>query len=755
MPKIRNFLRQIPDTSLRDVGTGIGKMLYRSSRPFAIRELAREAGVSADSMGKILTALSSKAYDQVGATEVTAQLGLSLADQSEQNRQILARLYETSPWVFICTDYIASRLSTIPLRIYRAIAFEDGQEVLENEDDSPVGRMFRWVNPYQSPQEFIEEVASWRLICGEAFVVFAEPGPFTPAGIPAEMYCLMSPFVDKMTTKEGGVVGYRYRVSGPTQVFHHSRVWRVGSFSPAGRWRGQGTPAAGYEVIQTDAALRRYNRRLIQDGVHLAGVLETDNEDLSPDEAMKIRKEFEATYGNRSATSNVAVLWGGLRFSPQTIMQKDMMMVEQRTADRDEICGLFGLKPELLTDKFSNKATAETTRRMAYEDVILGKHGKALESSLSSTALMLFDPNLRARFDASGVPAMQTGEGEKSEIGERLIRSGQMTINEVRSRIHGLPPIDGIEGDVPLINGMPIAAALGGGPDAVSNGKFVQGTVAGNLVKSASALVTVTKASDAAYQIAFDNLMAASEANGQRVLRLSYRNIEQEIIKAIPSISSESELLDALQSIYMRDGRVEVSGALIDAVRQSADQSVAMHLEQMALRGAFQVKPTRALQRLASQESRIKEMMGRRFPDLRATLTEGMQAGDSEAAIRRRVNEFFGGLRNNTLTVARTETLPAVNGSAIDVGVAARKAGVVVESEWRTNGDELVRRPPDSKFNHFAANGQRIIPGEQMFTIGGEHLEYPGDSWNGASPGNTIGCRCGIRNRVIEQGDQR
>lgn len=64
-----------------------------------------------------------------------------------------------------------------------------------------------------------------------------------------------------------------------------------------------------------------------------------------------------------------------------------------------------------------------------------------------------------------------------------------------------------------------------------------------------------------------------------------------------------------------------------------------------------------------------------------------------------------------------------------------------IEKEWVTAGDEVVRHPPDSNFNHVAADGQlRDI--DKPFEVSGQLLRIPGDTSLGASLGNIMRCRC-------------
>ena len=64
-----------------------------------------------------------------------------------------------------------------------------------------------------------------------------------------------------------------------------------------------------------------------------------------------------------------------------------------------------------------------------------------------------------------------------------------------------------------------------------------------------------------------------------------------------------------------------------------------------------------------------------------------------------------------------------------------------VTKAWVTQGDSRVRTPPDSSFNHLAADSEQV-PMDQPFVVSGERLMHPGDTSLGASVGNVVNCRC-------------
>ena len=175
----RRIVDRIKNASIAGLMSAVGDAIYRSNRSRALVQVAKEIGATQATLEAIA---ERKNYQQVGGTEISSYLNSTFVGQPQQNLQILASLYETHPWVKICSSYIAGALSGVPLRVWRATGYEDGQEILEPADDTPVGKMFRWINPQQSPSEFVEDLASWLLLCGEAYVAFAAPGRGTPRG---------------------------------------------------------------------------------------------------------------------------------------------------------------------------------------------------------------------------------------------------------------------------------------------------------------------------------------------------------------------------------------------------------------------------------------------------------------------------------------------------------------------------------------------------------------------------------------------
>lgn len=154
----------------------------------------------------------------------------------------------------------------------------------------------------------------------------------------------------------------------------------------------------------------------------------------------------------------------------------------------------------------------------------------------------------------------------------------------------------------------------------------------------------------------------------------------------------------------------------------------------------------------------LAEVMNRmvRTPDvvfdvIAGEVAQGAGAGESIPDIAERVDKVLTAAGNENwlnraVTVARTETMGALNGGRDDAFRAvADELGGDFEQSWLSTMDTRTREW------HLAADGD-TVPLGQPFHVNGEDLLYPG--WPGGSGSNVINCRCStLLHRVGEKTD--
>jgi SPP1 gp7 family putative phage head morphogenesis protein len=144
----------------------------------------------------------------------------------------------------------------------------------------------------------------------------------------------------------------------------------------------------------------------------------------------------------------------------------------------------------------------------------------------------------------------------------------------------------------------------------------------------------------------------------------------------------------------------------------------------------FQFAPAKVIAFLRDREVKLANLPQEVSDQIRQTLEDGLQAGDTMDQLADRVRAECNDISaQRAATIAQTETAAAYGAGRQE---AMQEAGITLK-QWLTSGNANVRPA------HQAANGQ-IVPVDDPFIVDGEELMNPGDS--SGSPGNVINCHC-------------
>lgn len=136
--------------------------------------------------------------------------------------------------------------------------------------------------------------------------------------------------------------------------------------------------------------------------------------------------------------------------------------------------------------------------------------------------------------------------------------------------------------------------------------------------------------------------------------------------------------------------------------------------------------------KLAIEGDNDKTVMMRKFE---SEMTTALLKGESIPKIANRLKLVSEKYLSNTIRIARTETTRIENSARQSIGDEGVRLGFKMWKRWVATGDARTRD------EHLSADGQEV-PNDEPFEIGGEQLMFPGDESLGASPENTINCRC-------------
>ena len=124
------------------------------------------------------------------------------------------------------------------------------------------------------------------------------------------------------------------------------------------------------------------------------------------------------------------------------------------------------------------------------------------------------------------------------------------------------------------------------------------------------------------------------------------------------------------------------------------------------------------------------------------TIRRGIAVGESTSELQDRVHRVFRwterGEDHRVRTIAHTEAFHILNAGKF---AGAKESKVVQWKQWVSQMDGKTRTPPRSRFDHVAADGERVRL-DEFFRRTGESLMHPIDTRG--SVANTVFCRCSV-----------
>jgi HK97 family phage portal protein len=358
-----------------------------------------------------------------------------LGKERPENYEDYSIAYGQVVWVYACVSTIATAIAGVPLKTYRKKA-----NSIDEVSDSPLARLLSSVNPHMSAYDLFEATASFLELSGNCYWEI-ETGD---DGFPAAIYPMRPDRVKIVPDRDDFVAGYIYEINGRSVSLDAGEVIHFKYFNPANEYYGLGPIAAIRNSIIVDQYSVAYNKAFFKNGGSPGGVLETSSS-LSDESFERLRKQWEEGHKGTARAHRIAILEEGLSYKPIGLSLRDMEFLSQRKFCREEICAVFKVPPALVgLYEYANYANAEHQNKAFWQKAIIPKLRK-LELKLNNALVPSFSADADGQswfvqFDTSAVEALKENEDVKSQVQERLVSSGIMTINEIRRR-ENLPPV--------------------------------------------------------------------------------------------------------------------------------------------------------------------------------------------------------------------------------------------------------------------------------------------------------------------------
>jgi len=345
-----------------------------------------------------------------------------------ENLELLTKEgYNKNSIASACINMIATSAPEAQLKVYRIT--NDGEiEVtdhwLMNLIDKP--------NDHMSTFELWELTHIYLNTGGVAYweLVRTDRNPAAPV---VEVLPLRPDWIKVIPDRKEYIGGYQYEVNGQTIEYE---PWEILAFplpNPIDEFRPLSPLARVAREIGIDNETTDFTKTFFENNGVPGGIISTDQQ-LTKEESDRIELRWWQRFrGNRRGRT--AVLGHGAQYQQLSMSFKDMEFESLRAFTETRICAAFGVDPVLLPSwvgiryggKYSNYAEA---RKHLWDETIIPSL-RRIETKIST----LLEDGLTARFDVSGVQALQENENDKYVRIISAYEKGLITRNESRLQL--------------------------------------------------------------------------------------------------------------------------------------------------------------------------------------------------------------------------------------------------------------------------------------------------------------------------------
>lgn len=614
--------------------------------------------------------------------------------------------YTDSEWIFAAIQILANTVGKIPIRLFRGERNGRKTEIADHR----ILQVLKKPNPHQTQNDLRVFTQMNLELFGRAYWYLARGGW---TGIPKEIWPLTSSEVSPRTNPDGDLIGYvvsrwGYRVNIPVEEMIAFR-----QISPNSIHEGESAAKAAARSVQADVNTLRYVEAFFANSARPDFILSVLG--ISPDDAAKLEMRWKNKHGGVAKSNKPAIIDGAIKLEKLTAALKDLDITEQSRERRDRIFAAFGVPKAVLgmVDDV-NRASMEGSK-LAFAEFAVDPRLQEFVEKLTAFFLPKF-PNSDNLFFEADEHIPRDNELAIREIDSGL-SSGYLTINEARAKRKLDPIKNGDEilisfGRVPLSQVLAAPAKLA--PEKQKSAPSEKSQSREELIRKAD---RIHARNEKKFIAIIEDLFARQK---REVIAGLKKGFKKDALNPIDEQKWVREFIDTTVPLYLL--MIEDGGGLGAAAVG-------------ALTGrAVEFSPR--IPAVVNETSRMATEFARFVNDttkqnLRVSLMEGLNLGESEATMADRVDEVFRIRKNNAMTIARTETTRSINFGQIE---GYRQNGIKTK-EWAAGIDG------DTRDAHRAADGQKRGL-DDPFLVGGEYLQTPGDP--SGSPENTINCRCQV-----------
>lgn len=645
--------------------------------------------------------------------------------------------YERNVTVYRAISLIAQSCAGIPWKLYQK------RGKLVELQEHPLLDLLTRPNPNHSQGEFLEQMISFWILSGNCYICTVRPNA---QATPSELWILRP---DRMRVVPGisTIVGYEYYVNSLRSYFQATDILHLKMFAATNDWYGLSPVMVAGALIDQSNEGFDWNTALIQNAGRPSGALVAQGT-LANDQYERLRRIIRERYIGKKNAGMPMLLEGGIEWKPFSMSPMELDWGESRKQNARDIAIAIGVPPELIGDHdnatYSNYQEA---RKSFYQETVLPLMDK-LRDRLNVWLVSQYGNDLYLNYDKDDIEALQE---DRDSLSTRLISqwdAGIVTLNEVRMGL-GLEELTG--GDVLQLTAqgrifVPIASLteivekkledLMTPPPAAPPPGPAQPT------QVPDQDMPLQDTAGQSQEVGPEQNVTSGKSQRDPVVEkatavlVSYltREKEQVLTHLLKAALPETTLLRMKTGLSAcREDRLAVLSSLfLTLAEDSWKRTGNQFLQEKTFTPEFLLQQGVKAYLKQQADAAASSMEDSSRLALSDALSYGIAQGESIEELAERVQGVYETdlLLWKAKRVAQTEATAAINFGA---RVAAIGSGQKLQKQWLSKGD-----------GHVRPAHQIVDPTDlfEPFQVDGEKLMFPGDKSMGASPKNTVNCRC-------------
>lgn len=642
----------------------------------------------------------------------------------------------TSNAVYTCVTQRAQLLSSLPLKAYKVKANGERAEVTAG----PLVALLQKVNPFWTFSRLVEMTEMGLGLWGKGFW-FLERGQ-SGRMPPREIWWGRPDRVKVVLDEANYIKGFMYTPPKQTQpiAFEPSEVIWFRYPNPLDEFEGLSPLAAARLAADYASSAMKANKLLFDNGIMSGGIVTPDGPlTLQAEAAGELSKLIERRMKGTDNSHRWTVLRYAAKFQPHGFTPKEAEFIDGIRLAMEDVARAYKWPMDLMGGQRTYE-NINAAYRAAWTMAVLPE-ARLLAGELTEQLLPMFPGQADVvEFDSSGVSALQEDRTAKVERAVMGWTKNLFKLNEARKEAD----LDAEDGERGELYWYEITQ-----PEAESEGEPPPEEDAGRLLTQGQTKLVKGRAyGDAEHTRLWEEWVTRTTP-----LERTFRQMVQELLRG-----QKASVLARLEA-EARTARTAEEAAnnpfdMGDWVRRFREKARAVYvalvenagaaaLTELGIELAFDVKRPEVVRFIeASVQMFAREVNDTTWQELRASLAEGVDAGEGIEKLKARVEKVMGDrIASSSETIARTEVNRAANAGTLESLEQAAQAGVNLEKEWVAALDERTRP------SHADAHGQRRKR-NQNFDVGGASGPAPGQM---GKADEDINCRCQVVGRVVEE----